>query len=161
MNKIIKLSSIAAISLCLSVCSRNVEQDIKTCINTLTTYHKNMKVLKEESNKTAPNYVNAFLGNHTILSENSDACFSAYTHSKKPAEEINNFLVMSYLGYLNKEDRDNSIKVCKLISDLPEGEVVSLSNTFNITQNCTAEGINQAIKQATASIDYFRNLKGK
>jgi hypothetical protein len=112
MNKIIKLSSIAVITLCLSVCSRNVEEDTKQCSNAIATLEK-----QKTSGGT--------LGLEQIqkmYEDNADACFSAYenTPEKKDSVTHTKYLMYAYQGFLAKGDVNQAMKACNKLHELLE-----------------------------------------
>ena len=159
MKKTTKTLSVVAVSLCLCVCSHNWVEDVKNCDDTVTTYNKNMKIINESSDQKDPKRVQAVLDNHSTLSKNADACLSAYSNSKMSSEERTSYLAMSFLGYIQREDSKNSLKVCELISSLRGEDVVILANKYRIYPNCSAKGIEQTIKSATVPVEYSRSIK--
>ena len=120
MKKIIKLSSIAVIALCLSVCSRNVEQDIKQCSNAVDSVNKlrvdSQSKMMAGKGVSKEDQLELYKKQAKIAADNADACLSAYENTTDEITQSTKqmYISLAFTGLLVKGDMNQLKKACKI-----------------------------------------------
>ena len=141
MKKIIKLSSIAVIALCLSVCSRNVEEDIKQCSNAVDSVNKlqvdSQSQMMAGKGVTEIAQLELVKKQSKIAADNADACLSAYENTTEGKDESTKqmYISLAYMGLLHKGDVNQLKKACKILHEAQLSKVSPQANPLASDMN--------------------------